>query len=172
MKVVVYTTPTCGYCYQAKQFLSRQGIPFVEKNVAMDRNAAAEMVRLSGQQGVPVITVDGQVVVGFDQPRLRQLLQQTGRGGPKLGASIADAASQVKEHPGIPALGAYVGRVRTGSPAEKAGLRPGDVIVALAGQPVTRTADVYRLLPQVPTGHDVSLAYVRNGEERDTLFRL
>ncbi|NIV28655.1 MAG: NrdH-redoxin, partial [Anaerolineae bacterium] len=69
MDVVVYSTPTCGYCHQAKQFLAQQGVPFVEKNVAADRRAATEMVRLSGQQGVPVITVDGQVVVGFDQPR-------------------------------------------------------------------------------------------------------
>jgi len=172
MNVVVYTTPTCGYCYQAKQFLSRQGIPFVEKNVAADRHAAAEMVRISGQQGVPVITVDGKVVIGFDQPRLRQLLAQTGQGQPKLGASIADAASQVKKHPGIPALGAYVGRVRAGSPADRAGLRPGDVIIALGGQPVTRSADVHRLLPQMPAGREVSLTYVRGGEERDTLFRL
>jgi glutaredoxin 3 len=172
MKVVIYTTPTCAYCHQAKQFLSRQGVPFVEKNVAVDRQAAGEMVRISGQQGVPVITVDGKVVIGFDQPRLRQLLQQTARGGPRLGASIADAASQVKKHPGIPALGAFVGRVRAGSPAERAGLRPGDVIVALGGQPVTRAADVHRLLPEMPTGRDVSLAYVRKGEERDTLFRL
>ncbi len=172
MKVVVYTTPTCAFCHQAKQFLSRQGIPFVEKNVAADRKAAVEMVRISGQQGVPVITVDGQVVVGFDQPRLRQLLQQASRGGPKLGASIADAASQVKKHPGIPALGAYVGRVRPGSPAEKAGLRPGDVIVSLGGQQVMRSSDLHRLLPQMPAGHEVSLSYVRNGEERDTLFRL
>lgn len=172
MKVVVYTTPTCAFCHQAKQFLSRQGIPFVEKNVAVDRNAAVEMVRISGQQGVPVITVDGQVVIGFDQPRLRQILQQASRRGPKLGASIADAASQVKNHPGIPALGAYVGRVRPGSPAEKAGLRPGDVIVSLGGQQVMRAADVHQLLPQMPTGHEVSLSYVRNGEERDTLFRL
>jgi glutaredoxin 3 len=58
MKVTVYTTPTCGYCYQAKQFLQRQGVSFVEKNVAADRRAAMEMVRISGQQGVPVIAVD------------------------------------------------------------------------------------------------------------------
>ena len=79
MNVVIYTTPTCGFCYQAKEFLKRQGVRFVEKNVAADRRAATEMIRLSGQQGVPVITVDGQVVVGFDQPRLRQLLQQASR---------------------------------------------------------------------------------------------
>jgi glutaredoxin-like YruB-family protein len=172
MNVVVYTTPTCGFCHQAKQFLSRQGIPFVERNVASDHRAAAEMVRISGQQGVPVITVDGKVVVGFDQPRLRQLLQQAGQSRPKLGASVADAASQAKKHPGIPALGAYVGRVRAGSPAEQIGLRPGDVITALGGQPVTRSADLHRLLPQMPAGRDVSLTYVRNGQERDALIRL
>jgi glutaredoxin 3 len=169
MDIVVYTTPTCSYCYQAKEFLSRQGVPFVEKNVAADRRAAMEMVQLSGQQGVPVITVDGQVVVGFNQPRLMQLLKQA---KPKLGASIADAASQVGKHPGIPSSGAYVGRVRPGSAAERAGLRAGDVITALGGQPVIGAADVHRLVAQMPNGREVSLTYVRNGGDRDTLVRL
>ena len=144
----------------------------MEKNVAADRRAAMEMIQVSGQQGVPVITVDGQVVVGFNQPRLMQLLAQARSARPKLGASIADAASQAKKKTGIPASGAYVGRVRPGSAAERAGLRPGDVITALGGQPVVRADDVHRLLPQMPTGRDVSLTYVRGGQERDTLVRL
>ncbi len=150
----------------------------MEKNVAADRQAAMEMVRVSGQQGVPVITVDnadGQrpaVVIGFNQARLMQLLKQAGRARPKLGASIADAASQARKHPGIPESGAYVGQVRPNSPAERAGLRPGDVIVALGGQPVSRAADVHRLLPEMPQGRQVSLAYVRDGQQRDTLVRL
>lgn len=175
MNVTVYTTPTCPYCYQAKEFLSRQGVRFVEKNVAADRRAAEEMIRVSGQQGVPVITVDGEAVIGFNQPRLMQLLQrQTSvrRSGPKLGASIADAASQRRKHSGIPAAGAFVGRVRKGSPAERAGLRRGDVITALGGQPVARAEDVHRLVPRMPRGRDVSLTYVRSGREQDTLVRL
>ena len=172
MNVVVYTTPTCGYCHQAKQFLARQGVPFVEKNVAADRRAATEMVRLSGQQGVPVITVDGQVVVGFNLPRLRQLLQQASRAKPKLGASIADASSQMRKRPGIPGHGAYVGRVRSGSPAERAGLRSGDVIVALGGQPVAQARDVHRLVQEMPKGRELSLTYVRAGQEQDALIRL
>lgn len=128
-----------------------------------------EMVRVSGQQGVPVITVDGQVVIGFNQPRLMQLIKQR---QPTLGASIADAASQAAKHPGIPTSGAFVGRVRSGSAAERAGLRKGDVIVALGGRPVGDASDVRRLLPQMPKGRDVSLTYVRKGQEHDTLVRL
>jgi glutaredoxin-like YruB-family protein len=169
MKVTVYTTPTCGYCHQAKEFLRRQGVSFVEKNVAADRNAAMEMVRLSGQQGVPVIAVDGQVVVGFDQPRLMQILQSS---RPKLGASVADAARQAKKHPGIPTSGAYVGRVRSGSPAERAGLRQGDVVMALGGQPVVVADDLHRLVAEMPKGRDLSLTYVRDGDQRESLIRL
>jgi S1-C subfamily serine protease len=147
-------------------------VSFVEKNVAADHRAATEMVQVSGQQGVPVITVDGQAVVGFNQPRLRQLLQQARRAKPKLGASIADASSQVRKHPGIPGSGAYIGRVRSGSPADRAGLRSGDVVVALGGQQVAQAKDVHRLVQEMPKGHDLSLTYVRAGQERDTLIRL
>lgn len=169
MKVTIYTTPTCGYCYQAKQFLKRQGVSFVEKNVAADRKAAMEMVRLSGQQGVPVISVGGQVVVGFDQPRLMQLLQNS---QPKLGAAVADAARQAKKNPGIPSSGAYVGRVRSGSPAERAGLRQGDVVTALGGQPVVVADDLHKLVSGMPKGRDLSLTYVRSDQQKESLIRL
>jgi serine protease Do len=128
-----------------------------------------EMVRVSGQQGVPVITVDGQVVIGFNQPRLMQLLKQT---RPKLGASVADAASQARKHPGTPSSGAYVGQVRASSPAAQAGLRMGDVITALGGQPVANSADLHRLVSEMPRERDLSLTYVRDGQKRDTLVRL
>jgi len=130
------------------------------------------MVRISGQQGVPVITVDGQVVVGFNQPRLMQLIGQAGQDKPKLGASIADAASQAKKHPGIPASGAYVGKVKPGSAAERAGLRPGDVITALGGQPVQRAGDVQHLLSGMPHSQELSLTYVRDGEAHYASIRL
>jgi S1-C subfamily serine protease len=135
-----------------------------------------EMVRASGQQGVPVITVDGQAVVGFNQPKLMTLLSKA-RGsraqqGPLLGASVADAASQARKRPGIPVSGAYVGRVRAGSPAEQAGLQKGDVITALGGQMVGRADDLHRLVREMPKGRDLSLTYVRHGQEQDTLVRL
>ena len=130
------------------------------------------MVRISGQQGVPVITVDGQVVVGFNQPRLLQLINQAGQDRPKLGASIADAASQAEKHPGIPTSGAYVGKVKPGSAAEKAGLRPGDVITTLGGQPIRRAGDLQQLLSGMPHSQELSLTYIRDGETHDTSIRL
>ena len=73
-KVVVYTTPTWPWCHRAKEYLSQKGISFIEHDVAKDRDKAKEMIQKSGQMGVPVIIIDGEVVVGFNQGRLDSLL--------------------------------------------------------------------------------------------------
>ncbi|MBI4286465.1 MAG: glutaredoxin family protein [Chloroflexi bacterium] len=73
-KVFVYSTPTCPYCKRVKEYLSRKGINYTEFNVAEDRNAAKEMIQKSGQMGVPVTIIDGQIVVGFNQSLLDKLL--------------------------------------------------------------------------------------------------
>lgn len=73
-KVTIYTTPTCVYCRMAKQFFGENNVEFEEKNVASDREALKEAVEKSGQMGVPVIDVDGEVIVGFDRARLSELL--------------------------------------------------------------------------------------------------
>lgn len=73
-KVVVYSTPTCPYCKRAKDYLSRKGIAYIDHNVIEDRDAAKEMIQKSGQMGVPVITIDDEVVVGFNQALLDKLL--------------------------------------------------------------------------------------------------
>ena len=72
--VVIYTTPTWPWCHRAKEYLSRKGIPFVEHDVATDREKAKEMIEKSKQMGVPVIIIDGEVTVGFNQSRLDSLL--------------------------------------------------------------------------------------------------
>ncbi|MEZ5069763.1 MAG: glutaredoxin domain-containing protein [Bacteroidales bacterium] len=74
-RVTVYTTPTCSWCRTIKTYLDGQGIRYREINVAADQKAAEEMVRKSGQQGVPQTDIDGQVVVGFDKNRINQLLE-------------------------------------------------------------------------------------------------
>lgn len=73
-KVAIYTTPTCPYCHRAKEYLSQRGIPYIEHNVAQDREKAKEMIQKSGQMGVPVITVDSDIMVGFNQTQLDKLL--------------------------------------------------------------------------------------------------
>ncbi len=74
-QVTVYTTPTCGYCHQVKRFLKEHGLQYREVDVANDEAAAIAMVERTGQYGVPVVDVDGTLVVGFNRPRLEQLLQ-------------------------------------------------------------------------------------------------
>ncbi|MGQ9478082.1 MAG: glutaredoxin family protein [Candidatus Bipolaricaulia bacterium] len=73
-EVKVYTTPTCPWCMRVKQFLDERGIPYEEYDVSEDAYRAEEMIRKSGQMGVPVIEVDGEIVVGFDRSRLEELL--------------------------------------------------------------------------------------------------
>lgn len=75
-QVVIYSTPTCPYCKRAREYLTRRNIPFREYNVAADRKAAKEMVKKSGQFGVPVITVDGEVLIGFHHDRLEEMISR------------------------------------------------------------------------------------------------
>ena len=164
MSVVVYTTPTCGFCHQVRAYLHQRGVPFTEHDVSRDRQAAAEMVRLSGQRGVPVVLVDGQVVVGFNRPLIDQLLAQQAPRPPRLGAAIADAGRiAAKKGLQLPD-GAYVGRVDPGSAADAPGLRPGDVIVQMAGQAVRTDQDVDRIMANVRHGQAMDLLAWRNGQ--------
>ena len=73
-QVKVYSTPTCPYCTMAKQYLSSKSVVFQNIDVSQDQTAAAEMVKKSGQMGVPVIDIDGQLVIGFDRKRIDALL--------------------------------------------------------------------------------------------------
>jgi glutaredoxin 3 len=72
--VTVYSTPTCPYCKQAKDYLTEKGVAFSDRNVATDLDARNQMVQKSGQLGVPVIDVDGTIIVGFNRTKLDELL--------------------------------------------------------------------------------------------------
>ncbi len=73
-QVVIYSTPTCHFCEAAKNFFNQNKIAYIDYNVAEDQEKAREMVERSGQMGVPVIFIDEDMVIGFDEPRLRELL--------------------------------------------------------------------------------------------------
>jgi len=73
-KVTIYTTPTCVYCKIAKEFFQENNIAYEEKDVAVDMEAQRAMVQKTGQLAVPVIDVNGEIVIGFDKDKLSELL--------------------------------------------------------------------------------------------------
>lgn len=74
-RVTVYSTPTCSWCNTLKLWLRKNGIPFTDIDVSRNTNAAQELVNRTGQQGVPQTEINGQWVIGFDQTKLKQLLE-------------------------------------------------------------------------------------------------
>lgn len=73
--IKVYSTPTCPYCVRAKQFLKDNNIAFENIDVASNPEKAQEMMDKSGQMGVPVLDIDGKIIVGFDKDKIKELLQ-------------------------------------------------------------------------------------------------
>ena len=74
-KVIVYSTPTCPYCHTAKDFLKENNIPYKDIDVSKDHKAAEDMVEKSGQMGVPVIDINGQIIIGFDKEAIKKALK-------------------------------------------------------------------------------------------------
>lgn len=72
--IIVYSTPTCPYCTMVKQYFDENNVKYTEVDVSRDEKAAEDMVKKSGQMGVPVIDVGGQIIVGFNQPELARIL--------------------------------------------------------------------------------------------------
>lgn len=162
MNVAVYTTPTCPYCHQVKEFLSRQGVKFTEYDVSVDRAAADEMIRKSGQMGVPVITVGDQVVVGFDRARLEQLLANSREGQrPHFGLRIADASKVTQRFGLVPVFGAFVGKIAPSSLGEKADLREGDIITEVNLRPIHDADDLENALSELTPGNRVVIVFLR-----------
>lgn len=72
--VIVYSTQTCPYCHMAKDYLKKNGVKFADIDVGVDESKAEEMVKKSGQMGVPVIDIDGKIIVGYDLPAIKKAL--------------------------------------------------------------------------------------------------
>ncbi|UNC92688.1 glutaredoxin family protein [Candidatus Contubernalis alkaliaceticus] len=73
-KVIVYTTPTCPFCDTVKEFLSKKGVSYVEYDVSEDENARQEMMDKSGRMAVPTMVINNEVIVGFDQEKIDELI--------------------------------------------------------------------------------------------------
>ena len=72
--VTIYSTPVCHYCHAAKEFFTEHDIAFTEHDVAADLEKRQEMIEMTGQMGVPVIRIGDDVVIGFDEDKVKELL--------------------------------------------------------------------------------------------------
>ena len=73
-KVIVFSTPTCSFCVQAKRYFKEKNIRFTDVDVSRDQSAAKDMMRRTGQMGVPVILIHNTAIVGFDRTKINQML--------------------------------------------------------------------------------------------------
>lgn len=76
MVITVYSTTWCAFCHTAKHYFDQLGVKYLDKDVEKDMKAANEMIGKSGQMGVPVIDIDGAIVVGFNRPQIDALLRE------------------------------------------------------------------------------------------------
>jgi len=131
-----------------------------------------EMIKVSRQQGVPVTVADGKVLLGFDRAAFAALAKKYGAAKrPPLGILAADADEYLNRHPekaaGLPegVKGVYVGKVRPGTVAEKAGIQPGDVISGVAGKRTPTMSKMDALIDTLKAGESVSVHFWRGKEE-------
>jgi glutaredoxin-like YruB-family protein len=76
MSVTIYSTPTCGYCNVAKKYFKENNVSFTDYNVMINPAKAQEMINKSGQRGVPVIDINGKIIVGFNKPEIEKCLKR------------------------------------------------------------------------------------------------
>ena len=74
MDVTIYSTPVCHFCNAAKDFFKENNVEYTEHDVAADADKRQEMVDMTGQMGVPVIRIGDDVIIGYDEPKLKELL--------------------------------------------------------------------------------------------------
>lgn len=76
MSVLIYSTPTCPFCHKAKEYFKSKGVEYTDINVAEDQSKVEEMMAKSGQLGVPVIDINGTIIVGFNQAKIDEALSK------------------------------------------------------------------------------------------------
>ena len=81
MDIKIYSTPTCSYCHLAKEYFSSKGVTYQDFDVSQDRQALEEMVKISGQMGLPITVINNEVIVGFDRAKLILYWQRVRNGG-------------------------------------------------------------------------------------------
>ncbi len=164
--IILYASPFSADCHKARNFLESREIEFIAFDVSSDPVAMQHMVRISGQRHVPVIVKGNQVIIGLDLARLGRLFPRNKRPKIRLGVSITDVKATDKHPEGV-----YVGGVRAGSLAERAGVKKGDIIIELAQHPIKKTSDIHTIMSDVLTGDPVAITVWRSGRTMRTSAR-
>lgn len=76
--ITIYTTPTCGFCHMVKEYLGSKKIDYTTKDITTDQDAYKDVLDKSGQLGVPVVDIDGTIIIGFDRPKIDLALRDKG----------------------------------------------------------------------------------------------
>jgi len=147
-----------------KEFLSQKGIAYEERDISINNAYAREMVQKTGQMGVPVTFIGDTAVIGFDRSRLEQLVPLMQR--PLFGAAIADAGPIMQKRGSGPTSGAYIGRIKPGSIAERMGLMPGDIITDVNARRIIVTGDFERAYSGLNSGASISISFLRGNETK------
>jgi S1-C subfamily serine protease len=143
-------------------------------DVSKDQAAAQEMVDLTGQMGVPVIVIGGEVIIGFDRQRIQELITSGAAVGAasgsgqkvRFGLKIADAQKMAPQT-GAPAVsGAIIGEVTAGFTGERAGLKSGDIVTQVNEQLINGAEDMAHTLAGIKPGDIVTIMFRRGGEAR------
>lgn len=143
-----------------KEYLSQKGVSYEDKDVSVNQFAAQEMINITGQRGVPVTVIDGQVIIGFNRPQLEEALSRYNQ-NPSFGAAIADAG-KIRASGNI--SGAYVGRVHGGSAAESMGLAARDTIIEINGRRINTASDMERIIATFRQGDRITITFMRGNQ--------
>jgi len=76
-QVTVYSATWCAFCHAAKDYLDKRGVAYTDKDVDSDRTIAEEAMKVSGQTGIPVLNINGEIIIGFDRPKIDAALAAT-----------------------------------------------------------------------------------------------
>lgn len=170
--ITVYVRPGDPESAAVLQYLQQRGLAFTTRDVLSDPSASAVLFGRLGRVAVPTLQVGERMLVGYDPVQLARFLPSPtdDEPGVSFGASVRTAPPEVASAAGLPvAYGVEVGRVSQGSPAEKAGVQPGDVITAIGPYTLQGGAEQFRTAVAARRPGDTMTLTVRRGGEDHTL---
>lgn len=151
-----------------KDFLSQRGVKFEERDVSRNQQYAQELMQ-TGQRGVPVTKFENEIIVGFDQNRLNALIpRMQAAGKPSFGAAVADASAITAKKGGPVQSGAYIGKIKPGSTAERMKLQVGDIITWINKMSISNAAQLEQAIASLKPGQQLTIIYLRGGTSHST----